>query len=99
VGADIRWRKKSFPVIHAFQELDAAGRAEMDRIYAAEGMTEHDITRALALLDEAGSRSAATSAAERWAAAAIDKLRPLRLKADPRAEIEALASYFVHRRA
>jgi geranylgeranyl diphosphate synthase type I len=99
VAADIRSRKKSFPVVHAFRELDAAKRAELDRIYAGDSLAEHDITRVLELLEVAGARAAATSASELWAAAAIEKLRPLRLVAGSRADIEALASYFVHRSA
>ena len=97
VGDDIRSRKKSFPIVHAWDTLDAELRAELEHLYAAPG--EPDVARVLSLLDAAGAREAATSAAESHAAQALDALRPLDLDSERRHDLEALATFFVRRSA
>ncbi|HYM14793.1 MAG TPA: polyprenyl synthetase family protein [Dehalococcoidia bacterium] len=99
VADDIRSRKKSFPIVYAFDHLPADERATLQRIYTAASVAESDVTRVLALLDEAGARAAATAAAARWAAAAIAAVRPLPLAPAPRTDLEALASFLVYRQA
>lgn len=95
---DVRSRKKSFPVVYAFDRLKEAGLSEMQRIYASPVMEENDVERVLELLDSVNARATATAVAEEWAAQGIETLRPLELSPDRRADIEALASFFVHRR-
>jgi geranylgeranyl pyrophosphate synthase len=62
-------------------------------------LTESDVDAVLGLLDAADARTASTAAAERWATAAIELLRPLSIDAPHRADLEALASFFVNRTA
>lgn len=97
VADDIRSRKKSFPVVHAFDELDMERGAELVALYAATG--EMDVDRVLALLDAAGARAAATSAAEAYATTALGELRALNLESERMLDIETLATFFVHRSA
>ena len=97
VADDIRSKKKSFPIVHAFDELDAERRAELAGIYAAPG--EPDVERVLGLLDAAGSRAAATATAEAYASRALAALAPLSLAADALEDIVALAAFFVRRSA
>jgi len=105
VADDIRSRKKSFPAVYALDHLQPDARAALQRVYAipadgpAPGVTDDDVAAVLALLDQAGARPAATAAAGRWAAAAIELLRPLPLHPERRADIEALASFFVYRQS
>jgi geranylgeranyl diphosphate synthase type I len=99
VADDIRSRKKSYPVVYAFDHLDAAGRSRLEQIYAQERLSEDDVRGVLALLDAADARAVSTETAERYAASALELLRPLRLDAERRADIEALAAFFVHRSA
>jgi len=96
---DIRSRKKSFPVVFAFDHLEGGARDALARIYASPASPDADVTDVLALLDSVRARQAATSNAEQWAAQAIDTLRPLELNPDRREDLEALASFFVHRRS
>jgi geranylgeranyl diphosphate synthase type I len=95
---DIRARKKSFPVVWAFDHLQGEDLAELQRIYVS-APSDSDVASVLALLDAANARKASTSHAEQWAAQAIETLRPLELDPQRRAEIEAIAAFFVHRRA
>ncbi len=99
VADDIRSRKKSFPVVYAFERLGAASRERLRTIYASPEMSEADVKAVLALLGEAGAREAGSAEAVRWAAAALDALAPLRLDPERLGDIEALASFFVHRTA
>ena len=96
---DIRARKKSFPVVYAFDHLEGGARDALARIYASPVPSDADVGGALRLLDSVNARQAATSMAQQWAAQAIETLRPLELNPDRREDIEALASFFVHRRS
>ena len=99
VADDIRSRKKSFPIVYAMEHLPPDRRHALLRIYAVPESSDADVDSVLALLEQAGARAASTAAAERWATDAIVALAPLDLDPERRAEIEALASFFVHRAA
>jgi geranylgeranyl diphosphate synthase type I len=96
VADDIRSRKKSFPVVWAFEHAPKAGREELDRLYGGE-MDEAAVNRAVALLEECGARAAATDVAELWLEDALGQLDGLPLVEDRRREIEALGRFFVQR--
>ena len=96
VADDIRSRKKSFPIVWAFENAPTPAREELDRIYTS-GMDEPAVTRAVALLEESGARTAATDTAERWLEEALAKLSGLQLIETRRADIESIARYFVDR--
>jgi geranylgeranyl diphosphate synthase type I len=96
---DIRSRKKSFPVVYAFDHAAGAELGTLDRAYASSSLSEDDVAEVRRALEATGAHTAATSTAEQWASQAIDTLRPLELAPERRAEIEALAAFFVHRSA
>jgi geranylgeranyl diphosphate synthase type I len=96
---DIRARKKSFPVVYGFDQLEGESLKELERVYGSPAPSDRDVDGVVALLDSVNARGASTSSAEQWAAQAIDTLRPLELHPERRQEIEALASFFVHRRS
>ncbi|MDP9238622.1 MAG: polyprenyl synthetase family protein [Chloroflexota bacterium] len=107
VADDIRSRKKSFPVVYAFDHLSADRLAQLERIYAHDRTLEQgaktgvvsvdDVDAVLSLLESIGARAAATAEAERWSRSALAVLAPLKLEPERRSELEALASFFVHR--
>jgi geranylgeranyl diphosphate synthase type I len=99
VADDIRSRKKSFPVVYAFDHLDGDRLARLRGIFSSAEMSEGDIATVLALIEMSGAREAATAEAERRAAAAIDAIAWLQLEGERRRDIEALAAFFVHRSA
>ncbi len=99
VADDIRSRKKSFPVVYAFDRLGTDDRAELARIYGSKAPAEIDVDAVLGLLDGADARGASTAAAERWAVAALELVRALPIESGHRADFEALASFFVNRTA
>lgn len=98
VADDIRSRKKSLPVVHAFERLSGAALAELERVYGADAdVPGDDVERVLALLDEAGARAAAESYARRELERALALLRALPLDEGRRVEIERIGGYFVER--
>jgi geranylgeranyl diphosphate synthase type I len=75
VADDIRSRKKSFPVVYAFERLGAAPLDELRTIYASPQVSDDAVEPVLALLEQAGGGRAAAAAAERWASAALGRSR------------------------
>jgi len=99
VADDIRSRKKSFPVVYAREHLDADARSRLERLYATDAADGAHVDEVLELLERSGARAAATGAAATWARSGIDAAREIALDAEKRGDIEALASFFVHRSA
>ena len=99
VADDIRSRKKSFPIVWAFEHAPADVSARLRQIYRAPTVTEDDVDEALVLLAEAGAQEAAASEAARWADRALATLDPLDLAPERKRDLEALGNFFVHREA
>jgi len=97
VGDDIRGRKKSFPVVHALATLPRPERQRLLDVYARTEITDADVREALVVLDAAGAREASRVEATRWASAAIDAVREVAMPDERRADLEALAAFFVQR--
>ena len=53
--SDIVQRKKSYPVVYAFQYAEGANREELLRLYAQEELNEDDVNRVLNILDDLGA--------------------------------------------
>lgn len=99
VADDIRSRKKSFPAAWASENAEQDVAQRLRAAYSAGEMTDAHVEEVLALLDRAGAREASTAEAARWASRAVDAVRSLDLVDGRRRDIEALASFFVHRSA
>jgi geranylgeranyl diphosphate synthase, type I len=98
VGADIRRKKKSMPVVHLFEHASGADRAWLDQAYATEGeIGGEDVEHVLELLDRLGTpthvQGAAVAEADR-AMAAVDSLG---LTGNARETVQAMAEFFVTR--
>lgn len=98
VADDIRAKKKSFPVVWAFEHARGDDLTHLTRAYDS-AMSDSDVASVLDVLDMIGAREVATAEAHRWAARAIDAIRPLTLDEQRRADIEAIATFFVERSA
>ena len=96
-GNDIRRRKKSYPVVFAFERADGAAMNDMRRIYNQEQLEEDDVQRVLAILDEVGAQSNAQSLTETSANQALDALADIRLPEWARAEADELVDFLARR--
>lgn len=74
VPTDLVNRKKTLPVIYAFEHADAADRASLDAFYRDEGRTDAHLAEALAILERAGARDYTRSEARRHRDEAIAQL-------------------------
>ena len=53
--SDIVQRKKSYPIVYAFQHADGANRNELVRLYSQQALDESDVDRVLDILDNLGA--------------------------------------------
>jgi geranylgeranyl diphosphate synthase type I len=96
---DIRSRKKSFPVIHAFQHLNGDAKRRLGEIYESAEASDAEVREVRQLLEQAGSREAAAVEARLHAQTAVDAIRAVQLDAGRRDDIEAIAAFVVEREA
>jgi geranylgeranyl diphosphate synthase type I len=96
---DLRARKKSYPVVVAFERATGAAGDELARLYARNDLTETDVLRIRNLLEAAGARDASERAAREEAGAAIGQLDGVLLQAERWRELEALARFAAERPA
>ncbi|MEG3630574.1 polyprenyl synthetase family protein [Streptomyces poriticola] len=96
VGADLRVRKKSLPVVAA---LDAPGTDELRSLYRRpEPLTERDVRRVTDLVERAGGRDWARDEAARRLAAAEECLAAAGIPDDVCGEFLEIAGFVVGRR-
>lgn len=98
VGADIRRKKKSMPVVHMFQHAPTDERAWLSETYAREGeIADRDVERILDLLDRLGTPKYVQEAARAQADGAMRAIEGLGLSGDAKRTIRAMAEFFVTR--
>lgn len=97
VGADLRRRKKSLPVVAALHSGTPAGRRLAELYGDGRAWESADILRATALVEQAGGRSWAEEEAARQRSTALDRLAAVAL--DPRAAqgLRSLVDLVTHR--
>ena len=100
VGADLRARKKSLPVVAAMASGTAAGR-ELRQVYSSgELHADADsrvVERAAALVDDAGGRAWASAEATRRLDLACEALASVDIEPDPREALFDIAHYVTAR--
>ena len=100
VGADLRARKKSLPVVAAMASGTAAGQ-ELRQVYSSgELHADADsrvVERAAALVDDAGGRAWASAEATRRLDLACEALASVDIEPDPREALFDIAHYVTAR--
>ena len=97
VGADIRRKKKSMPIVHLFQSTTSSERAWLEEAYAAEEIVGEDAEHVLTMLESIDAPGCVQSTAEAHARGAIEKVGGLGLSDDALHKLEAMAEFFVTR--
>jgi geranylgeranyl diphosphate synthase type I len=90
---DLRQRKSSLPVAAALQ----VEGAELRRLLGQPGLSEAELARIAALVEEAGGRAWAAAEADRRLQAALDELEAAELPPDAHEGLAALARFIVTR--
>ena len=93
--SDIVQRKKSYPIVYAFQHAEGSNREELVRLYSQETLGETEVDRVLDILDDIGAdrqTDELTEATAEEGRAALDVLElPPWAKEDARALIDFMA--------
>ena len=76
---DIRRRKKTYPVVYAFENADQEARCTLDAIYAQETLSDANVDEVLGILTLLGAADAADAAAAAQLAAFQEEIAALQL--------------------
>ena len=97
VGADIRRKKNSYPVVYAMQTADHQDKQMLDEIYEKDKLDDTDVESVLEVMDRLNVRDHAQYEAERYAEAAMASLAPIELSPQARREVEDLTQFLLVR--
>ncbi|MEK9659339.1 MAG: polyprenyl synthetase family protein [Chloroflexota bacterium] len=97
VGADIRRKKQSLPVLTLFARASATERTWLEGAYGADEVSGPALERVMALLERHQVPTAVQAEAEAQAAGALEAVATLGLAPEARRKLEAMAEFFVTR--
>ena len=95
--SDIVQRKKSYPIVYAFQESTGPSRAELSRLYAKETLDEPDVDRVLDILEDLGAAAQTDALTESTAEEARSSLAVLELPRWAADDAENLIDFLANR--
>ncbi|MCH8309463.1 MAG: polyprenyl synthetase family protein [Chloroflexi bacterium] len=97
VGADIRRKKNSFPVVYTMEMADHKDQQMLNEIYDKEVLDDTDVESVLEVMERLNVRDHAQNAAEMYAEAAMASLAPIELSPQARREVEDLTQFLLVR--
>ncbi len=97
VGSDLRARKKSLPVVAALTSGTSAGEELAMLLAKPDPMTEEEVRRTAALVEQAGGKERIEAMADAELAAALTCLAEADMPDDVRAEFAAIAEFITAR--
>lgn len=97
VGADIRRKKNSLPIVHAMSQADRAQRRMLEDTYDHETVTDTDVEAVLDIMDDLGTEEFANSLAAEHCERALEALADVEIPLNSRADIEELATFLLVR--
>jgi geranylgeranyl diphosphate synthase type I len=97
VGADVRRKKNSFPVVHAMANATGPDAAMLQEVYSKDEPDDQDVEAVLGVMERAGTRRFAEDLAARHSKQALDALAPVELEPGARHQIEELAHFLLVR--
>ena len=97
VGADIRRRKKSLPIVYALAQAQGAARQRLHQLYRKPSLDADDVAEVLQTLDAAGAADYCLQTAAQKKAEALAELAPLGLVGSAYDELKELAGFLLER--
>ena len=97
VGADVRRKKNSFPVVHAMFRAEERDRQLVMDIYRKETLTDSDVATVLDVMEAVDTRGHAQSLAAEHCDRALEALAGVELDPDMRRDVEELAHFLLVR--
>ena len=97
VGADIRRKKNSLPVVHAMSQATGADKRRLLQIYESECVTDGDVESVLDVMDRVATKDYAQRLAEEHSEQAMEALDGVELPPESRQEVEDLLHFLLVR--
>ena len=97
VGADIRRKKNSLPIVHAMAQADRAQKRTLESTYAQETVSDSDVEAVLDIMDGLGTEKFANALAAEHCERALDALADVEIPVNSRADIEELSTFLLIR--
>ena len=97
VGADIARKKKSLPIVQAFQQAVGSDRDLLRTVYSAPSIEEEDIDAVLGVLQRWNCRYFAQGLAEDYRARAMGALSKANVPVEARIRFDELTSFILER--
>ena len=96
-GSDILRKKKTFPVVHAFEKGTGEAAATVRRVYQKDSLTQQDVEEVLEALEVSCARGEAEDMAGRLGQQAIDALIATEVGPEHMREFEEIVSFLLER--
>ena len=97
VGADIKRKKKSLPVVYTMTKASGQAKKTMARQYMQNDMTEDDVAEVLEIMEDVGVREYANKLANRHCENAVAHLSEIEMSSESRKDIEDIARFLLVR--
>ena len=97
VGSDIRRRKKTFPIVYAWEKAGSVARAELERIYGGTTVDDGATEKVLTILAEVGAQAQAQGVIEEYSHRALVALAKITLVPWWRASLEEMVHFLAQR--
>ena len=97
VGADIRRKKNSFPVVYAMSQANPEDKQLIADIYQADYVAEDDVAKVLDIMDRAKAYEYAEGVIAAHGDSALEALAMVELSPDSRQELEELVHFLLVR--
>jgi len=97
VGADIARKKKTLPIVHAFEQAVGPDRDLLRAVYGSPRIEDEDVDAVLAVLQRWNCRYFAQGLAEDYRASAMEALSRAQIAPDDRRRFDDLMSFVLER--
>ena len=97
VGADIRRKKNSFPVVYAMSEAQGADKRRLLAIYDKDEPNDADVEDVLHIMDALNVRGHAHELAVEHGEIALDALSAVEMREQARRDYENLVDFLLYR--
>jgi geranylgeranyl diphosphate synthase type I len=97
VGADIRRKKKSLPIVYAMSRASGPVRDRLVDVYSKPSLDDDDVSTVLGILEEMGVVDYCQETAKARLQEALAQWEPLGLTGDAYRELKEVAEFLVER--
>ncbi|PZC48617.1 MAG: geranylgeranyl diphosphate synthase, type I [Chloroflexi bacterium] len=97
VGADIRRKKKSFPIVYAMEVANKSSAVNLNYIFSKPLLDDRDVEKVLDTLDNTNAKSQSEATTQQIASRILKQVERAKLPSNFRIEIKELVDFLVTR--